>query len=66
MTGVKRKTPYGLDDVIKFGYYRDRLIREVVRTDWKIIDWLWAVHECEFKPEVYAEIEKQKQQESDI
>lgn len=59
MVGTKRKTPYGLEDRIKFGVYRDRLIKDIVKIEPKCIDWLWSVHSCEFKPEVYEAILKQ-------
>jgi len=62
MTGTKRKTPYALEDRIKFGQYRDRLIKDIIKKDCKYIDWLWAVHECSFTKEVWDYAREQKKE----
>lgn len=59
MAGTKRKTAYGMEDRIKFGQYRDKLIRTIVETDPRYIDYLWAVHECEFEQDVWKAAKEQ-------
>ena len=48
----KKKNPYGMDDRIPNGQYRDQLVSNVVKQDPKYLDWLWAVCEFDFTPEV--------------
>lgn len=61
MVGTKKKTPYKLQDRIKFGQYRDKLIKSIVEIEPTYIDWLWAVHECEFTKEVLDAVRVAKQ-----
>ena len=62
MTGTLRKTPYQLEDRIKYGTYRDRLIKDIIALDQKYIDWLWAVKECSFSKEVWDAVREKKKQ----
>lgn len=63
-TRKKKTTPYGMNDTLPFGQYRDRTVGSVARENPKYLDWLWATAEFDFEPEVWAAMKKAKAEQA--